>query len=328
MTQSKCAPSLGRRQVIAALAACGVLSSTPLVRAQGIWKPAGPVKIVLPWPPGGPTDIMARVLAAAMVERGFTAIVENRPGAAGTVGSEYVYNAAPDGTTLLFCTADSISIFPQVSKTRFDPNKFLPLAAIGGIPLYLVGRRELPAANLEELVALARRESLSCSNPGTGSGPHLTAIAFARVAKIDNLLHVPFQGAVPGIQAVIANQVDLSMVASSLPAQYRSRLKIYGGSGSARVPALADVPPFSEQGLPLVTQLWSGVLAPPKLPPEPAAVLSKMINEIVVSQPFQTKLVEVAMTPINMSSTEFAKLTAEEFRHWGEIIRTANIKLD
>lgn len=320
-------PETNRRQALGMIASACLAGSSFAASAQ-VLRTAGPIRIVVPWPPGGGSDLIARLIATAMGERGLQAIVENRPGATGTVGAEHVYGSAPNGTTLLLATADSLVIYPHVVKTRFDPLKFVPVVSVGNMPLYLIGRPDLPANSLAEVIALARRQSLSYASPGTGSGPHMTMIDFARVARIESMLHVPYQGAAPLMQAVLSKQVDISIVAASLPVQFRSRIKIFGGTGSSRVAALQDIPTFTEQGLPLVIEPSAGFFAPPGTPPEVTAELNRVISEIAQTPSYKAKLVELAMTAPSGTQAEFDKYIKTEHQKWGEVVRAANVKLE
>jgi tripartite-type tricarboxylate transporter receptor subunit TctC len=259
---------------------------------------------------------------------GLPSIVENKPGATGTLGAEYVYRSNPDGLNLLVATSDTISIFPQLSKTRFEADRFVPIAGMGGIPLYLVGRPDLPARNLTELATLARKQNMSYANAGTGGALHMAAVAFGKAVNAVEMMHVPFQGAVPAMQSILGKQVDLCMTTGSLALQQRGRVIIFGGSGAKRLAGLADAPTFIEQGLPLEIVSWSGLLAAPETRPELAADIAKTMGEIIASAPYQTKLAELMMSSYAMSHPEFAKFLTGEHRKWADLVRASNVKLD
>lgn len=318
-----------RRQILTALGAVSMLGTAPLAQAQAAWKPTGPIKIVVPFPPGGSADILARYIGPTLIERlGQPVVVENKPGATGSIGSGYVYGAPADGTVLLLGVADAVSIFPHLSKNTMDVTRFVPVAGLAATAYVVLGRPDLPADNLQELVNLMKKQSLSYASAGPGSGPHMMTVAFARGAKVDNLLHVPYSGMTPALQALMGKQVDVMLVAVGGATQFRSRLKFYGVTSAARVPAIPDVPTLTEQGFPIVGEAWLGMLAPPNTPAATTATLAQIIREIVASTEFQGKVRDLGMTTITGTQSEFAKYYLDEYRKWGELVRSANIKLE
>ena len=324
--------NIGRRQLLTLAAIAGGGLATGVVskaHAQVAWKPSGPVKFVVPYPPGGASDILIRLISPGLSERlGQPVVVENKPGATGSIGSGYVYGANPDGTTLLVGLTDAQSIYPHLAKTTYDPVKFVPVASIGTTPFVLIGRPGLPANNLQELIALAKRQPLSFGNAGMGGSIHMMTLAFARDAGVDKMLHVPYTGMAPALQAAMASQIDVVFSVVGGVTQYRSKLKFFGVTSAERMQAIADIPTFTEQALPMVQDLWMGVLAPPNTPAAITATLSKAINEIVGSAVYKSKVSEFAMNASVTSQTEFANYYSGEHRKWGELVRSANVKLD
>lgn len=321
--------SLRRRQVLAAIAAAGVGAAAPVALAQSTWKPGGPIKIVVPWPPGGASDILARYIASGVADKlGQPVVVENRAGASGSIGSTAVYSAPADGTTLLLGITDSNSIYPHVMQARYDATKFVPVAPLGQSAFVLLGRPDLPAANLQELLALTKKQKLSYASAGIGGSPHLMTVAFARIAKADNLLHVPYTGMAPALQALMASQVDFMLVSVGGATQYRSKLKFYGVTSAQRVPAIGDVPTLTEQGVPMVGGFWMGVLAPPNTPAGTASALSRAIDEVTATPEYKAKVVEFGMSTLPGNQAEFSKYYQDEYRKWGEIVKAANIKVE
>lgn len=319
---------LQRRQLLAALAAAGVLA-TGMAQAQAAWKPSGPVKIIVPFPPGGSSDILARFISAGVGDRlGQPVIVENKPGATGSIGAGYVYGAPADGTTLLLGITDVNSIYPHLGKGKMDATKFVPVSPLASTGYVLLGRPDLPAANLQELLALMKKQNLSYASAGTGSGPQMMAVAVAQAAKADNLLHVPYTGMAPALQALMGSQVDIMLVAVGGATQYRSRLKFYGVSSAQRVAAIPDVPTLKEQGLNVVGEAWMGVLAPPGTPVAATTTLAEAINQATSTPEYKAKVAELGMTTLTGTSAEFGKLYMDEYRKWGEVVRAANIKLE
>lgn len=319
-----------RRQILGAVATAGLLGAAPLGMAQTAWKPAGPVKIVVPWPPGGASDLLARFMAPALSERlgGQPVVIENRAGATGSVGSQFVYNAAPDGLTMLFGILDAQSIYPHLAQPRYDPMKFVPIAPVGTAPFLLLSRPDLPAGNVQELVALAKTKKLSFGSAGVGGSPHMMAVALGNTIKVSDMLHVPYQGMAPALQALMSSQIDILMVVAGGATQYRGKLKFYGVSAPERLSVVQDIPTLSEQGLPLVASAWMGLLAPPNTPANIASVLSQAIRDVAATPAYKSKLVDLGMLPMPHNQQEFAKYYRDEFQRWGELVRANNIKLD
>lgn len=318
-----------RRQLLTALAATPFMGAAGLAYAQAPWKAPAPVKIVVPFPPGGASDILARFISAGVGEKlGQPVLVENKPGATGSIGSTFVYGAPADGTTLLLGITDANSIYPHLTQTRYDATKFVPVSPLASTGFVLLGRPDLPANNLQELLALMKKEKLSYASAGAGSGPHMMTVAFSRAAKVDNLLHVPYTGMAPALTALMAKQVDMMLVAVGGAAQYRSKLKFFGVSSAQRVAAIADVPTLKEQGLDIVGEAWMGVLAPPNTPAAATAALAKAFNEVTATPEYKAKVAELGMSTLTGSPSEFGKLYADEYRKWGDLVRTANVKLE
>ena len=320
---------ISRRQILVASAAVAASVVAMPTVAQSSWKPNRTVKLVVPYPPGGSIDILARLVAPGLSDLlGQPVIVENKGGATGTIGTGFVYSAPADGTILLVGVSDALSIYPHLTKTAYDAMKFVPVANIGSSALALVGRPGLKVHTLQELISLARKQPLTFANAGAGGIIHVMTLAFGRAAGIDDMVHVPFQGGAPARQAVMSDQVDLFFSIVAGASQYRSRLKYFGVSSAQRVAEIADVPTFAEQGLPLVRELWSGVLAPPNTPPEVSSAIAKAIEEVVARDSYKTKLKELGMDVALMKQHEFASYYADEHRKWGEVIRATNVKLN
>ena len=312
-----------------ALFAAAFLCLAVSADAQSAWKPASPVKVVVPFATGGAADVLARLIAPGMQQRlGQVFMVENKTGASGSIASDYAYSAPADGSVVLIGVADAHSMYPNLVKTKWDPTKFVPVAGLAKTAFVLMGRQNLPAADLPALIALMKKESLTYSSAGAGSAMHVLTGAFGVAVKVDNLVHVPYQGAGPAMLALAGGQVDLMMVPVAIAGQYRSRLKVYGVTAPQRVDVMKEVPTLSEQGVAVVGESWLGVLAPPGTPVAITSVLAKAVREIVASPEFLARVAEMGMTPLNGSQAEFAGLYGDEYRKWGEVIRAAQIKLD
>lgn len=318
-----------RRGALITMAAAGLLAATPFAHAQDTWKPKGPIKMVVPYAPGGTIDILIRIIGPQLTERlGQPVIVENRPGASGSVGSTHVYNAPPDGQTLLVGVSDPLTIYPHLAKVSYDPTKFVPVATMGSGPMVLIARQGLPASNAQEFIAVAKRDTLNYANAGQGGSIHMASLALGRAVGINKLVHVPYQGMTPAIQGVMSEQVDVVFPVAGGVTQYKGRVKYLGVTSAARIPALPDVPTFREQGVDLTMDLWFGLLAPPGTPANIVATLSKHVGEIVASEAYRKRTVEMAVVTQPLTQQQFAKVYLDDHRNWGDLIRAANVKLD
>ncbi len=265
----------------AALAGLAMLATTP-APAQQPWAPSRPVRLVVGFPPGGATDVLARWVGQQLGPRlGQPVVIENRPGANAALASQYVQNAPPDGHVLLFTTADTHSVNPVVYRhLPYQPERFVPVAGIARLLFSLAVRPGLPARNLREFVALAKAapadKPLTYSTWGVGSTSQVMMETFAAETGIE-LTHVPYQGAAPAIQALVAEQVDAFMVPIGVATAQAGRVRILGLVHPQRFAGAPEVPTFAEQGFGLAGDLWFGILAPPGTP---APVVERIAREM------------------------------------------------
>jgi tripartite-type tricarboxylate transporter receptor subunit TctC len=315
------------RRVVPALlmSLAAVLGSA--AAAQTDWAPTKPIRLVVPFSPGGGGDTAARILAQALGgSLGQPVVVENKAGASGAIASEFVYNASPDGHTFLLGTADTQSMNPHVHKVRFDSLKYEPVVGIAKVSFVLVGRKGLGAENLTELLALAERKSLSYGSSGTGAASHVQTNMFAEVAKVTNLLHVPYQGAGPAFQGLLGGQVDLMMAPISAAVQHRDRLTFFGVASLERNDAIKDVPTLGEQGYPVDGDSWVCLLAPPDTPAAVSTFIAQKVSATLADAEVQRKLKDVGMTPFLLSPKEFEEFYRAEYTKWGKAIQSAGIE--
>jgi tripartite-type tricarboxylate transporter receptor subunit TctC len=255
-------------------------------------------------------------------------VIENKPGANGAVGTEIVFNAAPDGYTLIMSGTDAYSRYPALyPNAKFVSAQFVPVAPTAIVNFVLMGRPGLPAKNLPELIALAKKQQLSFSSWGNGSAGHVAMAQFNLVAKTE-MLHVPYQGAAPAAQAVVGGQVDLTLMPVLLAYSFKDRLIPFGIAASQRLELIKDIPTLIEQGTNVSAPSWVGVLAPPKTPPAVAATLAKAMIETMSDPAIDKKLNEAGLAPLHGTTQEFATLIAKDFDFWGKAIRDAGIKVD
>jgi tripartite-type tricarboxylate transporter receptor subunit TctC len=291
------------------------------------------MRIVVPFAAGGPTDILARVLApklAASLKR--NVIVENRVGGTGAIGATFVAKAAPDGDTLLLGTSSIMAASPNLSPNlTYDPiNDFVPISLIATIENLLVIHPGVPAKNVKELVAYAKANpnKLSYASSGIGSTYHLGAELFAAQTGIE-WTHVPYKGAAPAIQDVLAGhiQVMFDNTSSAIPYIKAGKLRALGVASLKRYPTLPELPTIAEEGVPgYETTIWLGFFAPAKTPPAVLQKLNRDIQDAVNSAEYKEKLIALDIQPKVSSSQELAAFLKSDLAKWAKVIRDANIK--
>lgn len=296
--------------------------------------PEKPIKMVVAWPAGGGTDSVARIVAQYLGERlKQPVLVDNRGGASGMVGTEYVARAAPDGYTIQYTVADSHSINPHVfPKVPYDAKRdFVPVAVVGTMPSSLIVNPKVPAKNLSEYIALAKAEpgKLTYGSWGIGSGGHIRMEAFNTETGI-HTLHVPYQGSGPALLAVIGGQIDGMMVPLGLADSHArtGKVRILGVDTLERVKSAPDIPTFTEQGVPLTLTFWQGILVPAGTPDAIVQKLNREVNAVLADPKAQAALEKVGVV-VNAWGTKTAAQTKvfmdEEYERWGKTIRNAKI---
>ena len=316
-------------RLLCCLLAILIVSNETQAQSGVSWSPVKPIKLIVPYPPGGASDIAARIVVNVLGNRlGQPVVIENRPGANGAVGTEVVFSAAPDGYTLLMSGTDAYSRYPALyPNAKFVSSQFVPISATAIVNFVLMGRSGLGARTLPELLALAKAQQLSFSSWGNGSAGHIAMAQFNMVAKTE-MLHVPYQGAAPAAQAVVGGQVDLTLMPVSLAVSFKDRLIPYGVVGDDRVELIKEIPTLVEQGTAVSAPSWVGVLAPPRTPPHIAKALSKAFDAAMSEPEVDKKLNEAGLVPLHKSTQEFSDLITKDYAFWGLVIRQAGIKVD
>ena len=296
--------------------------------------PDKPIRLVVAYPAGGSTDVIARALAVKLAERlKQPVVVDNRPGASGMIGSEFVANAPADGYTLMFTAADTHSINPHVyAKMRYDAKRdFAPVGLVGYLTMALIVHPSKPSQTLAQYVSAAKVKpgSFSYASWGTGSSSHVAMEMFRSAANL-SLIHVPFQGAAPAITAVIAGQVDSMMVPLTLaePNHRAGKVRLVGVAAPSRISWAADLPTLAEQGSPLDGRLWLGVLAPAKVPEDIVALVNREINASLADPTIKEVMLKNGLDAASGTAAEFGSLLDREFERWGKTIRGADIRVD
>ena len=296
-----------------------------LTPAHAQWNPTRPIKIIVPYPPGGGSDVAARMITDGVSRKlGQPVLVENRAGAGGIVGTEAVYRAEPDGYTLLLGASDAISIAPhlQPELTRYKSEEFVAIAPVNQITTILVARPGLDVKNVADLIALAKKSKLSYSSWGNGSLGHVSGETFKSAAKID-LLNVPYQGAAPAAQAVLGGQVDLMFMPGPLWISFRDRVTTLGALSPRR---FENVPTVTEQGVPVVVEIWQAILAPPKTPKPVVDRLHGAFSEVMAEPEIKDKFAKMGSVPLASTQEAFAKMIAADIPRWKKILADSDIK--
>jgi len=324
-----------RAALIAVVAAGTVLIGLPRAQAQSSSAyPDRPVRLVIPFTPGGGTDVIGRMLAHALRgPLGQPIVVENKPGAAGAVGSQLVVQAAPDGYTLLFAPVGSLTITPNLpgTKASFDPlNDLTPVGLVARQPVLLVASAKLGVADMKTMLALAAQRRLTCGTPGTGTELHLIGETFRQATRTE-LTHVPYRGGGPAITDLIAGNIDLMVVVTSsiLPHIRSGAVKPLVTTDTKRLDSLPEVPTTAELGLAQVdgTASW-GVLAPKGLP---AAVLDKLQQALQAAArdaEFAGRVREAGAIVVPLGATEFSQYLRRESDSWRKVIVAGGLRAD
>jgi len=321
------------RRLFAVSAALAALLSTGVATMAHAAYPDRPIKLVVGYPPGGGTDVIARLFATQLTERlKQPVLVENRPGAAGMIGSEFVANAPADGYTMIFTASDTHTINPHVyPKIRYDARRdFTPVGLAGFLTMALVTNNSQPG-NLKDFVAAARAKpgSFNFASWGIGSSSQVAMESFLAASGM-KMTHVPFQGAAPALTAVLGSQVEAFMVPMTLaePNFRAGKLKLIGVAAPQRVPWAKDIPTLAEQGIDSDGSIWLGVLAPAKAPVEAINAVNKALNDVIADPAVSANLYKSGFIPRGGSVQDFNTYLQREFERMGKVIRDAGIKAD
>jgi tripartite-type tricarboxylate transporter receptor subunit TctC len=310
-----------------------MLGSAALARAQD-W-PARPVKIVVPFSPGGFADSGARAISDRLAARlGQPVVIENKVGASGNIGTEMVAKSPPDGYTLLLGFDGTMVINPHVfAKIPFDTVKdFQPVTKLGDAPVIVVAHPSLPANNLRELIALEKSKpgALSYGTSGTGNTPHLVGEMLNQRAGTQ-FLHIPYKGGSQAVADAVGGQIPLSFtaVATAGPFIRSGRLKPLGVTTAARIAALPDVPTFIESGLPgFVVNSWVGILAPARTPRPIVDRLQRDIAAVLKEPETRERFAVLGNEPVGNTPDEYAAQIKADLAQWGEIVKRAKIRIE
>ena len=294
--------------------------------------PSKPIQIIVPFPPGGGTDLLARVMADKLRDKfGQPVTVENRSGAAGNIGADAVYKAPADGHTLLFTQPAPIVVNQAMhAKLSFEPERFVPIALVSIQDIMLAANPKLPAGNLKELISYAKANpgKLNFGSSGAGSAPHLAAELFAKMAGV-NMVHVPYKGSGESQSATLAGHVDLTFFAFSTALRHTKagKLRALAVGGTKRNPQAPDVPSIAEVLPGYSAASWTALFAPPATPAPVVQRLTEAAAEILKMPDVQKRLADQGDDSAEMTPAQLAEFLREERERWGSLIKTLGLQV-
>lgn len=316
---------------IIAAALAGLLAAAAGANAQDASN--APIHVIVPLASGGGTDTLARIIASKMRESlNRNVVVENRAGAAGNIGADIVYRAAPDGNTLLFTQPGPIVVNQWLyDKLSFEPERFVPVSLASSQDIMLAVNPTVPAQTLQELIDYAKANPgrLNYGSSGVGSAPHLAAELFQSMAGI-KMVHVPYKGSSESMNATLGGQVDLTFFAfsSALPHAKAGKLRALAVGGAKRNPQLPDVPSISEVLPGYDAASWTGMFAPPGTPQPIVEQLAKAVQAAVQSQDLLKRMADVGDQPLTLAGDEMEKFLQQDRKRWRDVIQSIGIKHD
>lgn len=319
---------LTRRQILGAAAAV----AAPAALAQAGW-PSKPIRIIVPYPPGGSSDIIARSIQQPLQDAlKQSVIVENKAGANGNLGADFVAKSGSDGHTLLLCDVGALAITPSVyTRLPFSPSKDLRgVTMLAYSPHLLVVHPSVPANNLKELVALSKEKHLNFAVTATGSAPHLAGVAVERASGA-RWQYIPYKGGIQAIQDTVGGQTQVLMngMLATLPHVQSGKLKMLGVSKKTRMPLIGDTPTIAEQGVPnFESGTWQGVLVPSGTPTPVVQKLNAELIRVIRSPEIRARLAGQGAEVVTMTPQEQDKFFEAERARWAQVVQAANIKLD
>jgi tripartite-type tricarboxylate transporter receptor subunit TctC len=318
------------RRALLALPALALATPQPL-RAQGAW-PARPVRMVVPFPPGGTTDVIARLVSQRLgTVLGQSFVIENRAGAGGTLGSDLVAKSPPDGYAFVVSNIASHGVGPSVYRTMpYDSLRdFSHVALIAEVPSVLVVNVNSPIRSLADFIAAARARpgQITLASPGNGTSSHAKQEILKRAAGIDTI-HVPYRGSGPMMNDVSGGAVD-AMITTLVEAGRNERFRLLAVTAAQRVEGWRDVPTFVELGYPdLVASTWFGISGPAGLPEPIVTRLNAEVLAALAHPDIAPRLVETGATPRRMSAAEYTAFVAAEIRRWAAVVQAAGIRAE
>ena len=315
---------------------CGILYfgiTSLFVNAQNSW-PQRPVKIVVPFAPGGNTDSIARITAERLTQGlGQLFIVENKVGAGGAIAADYVAKSPADGYTLLMAAMPVMAILPIITKTNFDPLKdFVAISNVGSNPFVMGVHKSIPATTIEEFVAYVKKNpgKFNYASGGSGSVSHLSAALFVKRAQIE-MAHISYKGGAPAVTDLLGGNVQMYFgnFSELFPHVSGGNIRIIGVSSNSRVAQLPQVATIAESGFPgFKTLTWNGLMAPAETSPAIIARLTEAVVKAVKAESTMAKFIQIGVDPIGNSSKEFSETLRSDIAIWSEAAKAANLKME
>ena len=297
--------------------------------------PAKPVRLIVPFPPGGGVDFIGRIIGKGLSERlGQQVTVDNRPGANAILGLEILKNAPPDGYTIAAASAGPLTVNPHIyRKLAYDTLRdFTPISNMVNFPLLLVAHPSLPVKNVRDLIALAKARpgEITYSSPGSGNSGHLTAALFDSMAKIKTV-HVPYKGTAPAVVAVLSGETQLtwSSIPTILPHVRSGRVRALGVGNKERLAALPEFPTIAESGVPgYEGYAWGGMIGPANMQKDIVARLNKEIGVVLGQKDVIDNMLAQGTVPTPSSPEEFTAYMKSELKKWGDVVKLAKIQAE
>lgn len=322
-----------KRRVFAAALAATALAAQAQAPEAGY--PSRPIKLVVPYAPGGASDTTARIVAEGLTTQyGYAVVVENRPGATGNIGTQAVAQAKPDGYTLLLGYDGTLAINPWIyAKAPFDTVKdFAPVTKVVDSTLILIGNTTLAADSVKDVIALSKAQpgSLTYGTTGVGSTPHLAAELLNERYGTD-LRHVPYAGGAAAMPALMGNHIPMvyTAVGTAVTFVKTGKVKALGVSSAHRSAALPDVPTFTELGVPgLELTSWFGILAPAKTPPAIVQKLRDQIKAVIDMPVYRDKLVSLGLDPVGGTPEAFGEQIKADLARWEPVVKRTRIQIE
>lgn len=314
--------------------ALGASSLCPVTALAQAW-PSKPIRLIVPFPPGGGVDFMGRIISQKLSERlGQQVAVDNRAGANGIVGLEILKTSPPDGYTISVASAGPLVVNPFIyAKLPYDTMRdFTHIANMVNYPLLLVAHPSLPVKNVKELIALAQKnpDQLSYSHPGAGNSGHLAGELFNSMAKV-KILAVPYKGTAPAVLSVLSGEAHLtySSIPTILPHVRGGKLRALGVGNAQRLSSLPEFPTIAEAGIPgYEAYAWGGMIGPANMPKEIVQRLNRETVEILKLKEVTDRMLAEGTVPTPSTPDEFTAYMKSELKKWGDVVKMANIKAE
>jgi tripartite-type tricarboxylate transporter receptor subunit TctC len=307
-------------------------ATAALAQTAGVW-PQKLIRIVVPNPAGGTADLLPRLISEQLTAKlGQPIIIENRPGAAGNIAAEYVFNAEPDGYTLMAAPPPplsiNVSLYPKLS---YDPAKFVPITVLANVPNALLVHPSLPVHTVQEFMAYAKAnpDKLTYASQGNGSTSHLTAELFKLKTGL-RMVHVPYKGDAPAMADLLAGHVNVMFgnVAAASAHVRSGKLRLLAVTSSKRLASMPTIPAMNEVVPGVIAVAWFALVAPPRTPPAIAARLSATVGDILRSPDMIRRYSEVGAEPVGNTPEDMAAWMKEDTERWRAVIKAGNITID